>query len=713
MPFTNPFTYKVEDYKRNMDIIGTAVSDAAYYIHKTTGRDLDYCIEWVKKSVGKGGKFQVHDPDAMVLSKESPGNRSIIVKPFSKYLGDVVKQELMLSPSMAVYQNPRVQKSILSLYSSGNVKKRGISKKAMFVAKGKGDATLARFKDNEQSTYKIKNNSMSGAHASPYTPLYNKSAHSTLTSICRCASGYGNANNEKFIMGNRHYHSPRIALNNVLSIIGKTDLQRFAAVMEKYGIVTPTAQDVMDCITYSSNQYWGCDTALGHIRALVESISPIERAAFCYTGDMYHLGKHNPEFVRAFLDDFSARADVPISVEETDALLKAQSSTKAAYIYLLCSDVMRGDAVDAVRAEPDRYGILGATILRTNSVLDKYRDLISTFWTTDNMPASIFYLPQSIRKSAITSDTDSTIFTVQYWTKWFCGDESFSLKSRAVANTVVYMTSEMITHLLGLLSANIGAVGEDVHLLKMKPEYSFPVFSLTSRAKHYYAYIDAREGNLYKDLDTEIKGVALRSSNSPKHIVEEAHRMIKDGMDKVLAGKKIDPVAVLRRVAAIEMDIIESVKRGDPRYMKSGQIKPPESYVAGEDASTYRHYLMWQSVFAPKYGQCEPPTYRYVKVPIRCNSKTELNAWLDAIEDQALRTRLKDWFESEGKVSMKSLYLPESIVAANDIPPEIVAAANIRQLVAQTMEPFYLILESYNLFFVDDKRTKLVSDFYH
>ena len=711
--FANPFVYPVERYKRDHDFIKAAIHNAALYISKSTGYDLSYCIEWVTKKISKGGTFALKDPEVLALVKDKPACRKVTTMPLSHYLLDIKQNNRIAAPTLTTYIHPTEKMSLLADYMRGNIKKRSVSKKAMFVAEQEGNHALKNYRDKEQSVFKIKNNSMSGAHASPYTPLYNKSAHSTLTSICRCASGYGNANNEKFITGNRHYWHPRITLNNIISIISKTDLEVFETMMKRYGIISPSVEQTMECITYSTDLYWKSPFDLEIIRNLVERLTPVERAAFCYTGDLYHLAQVNPDMVYKFLDTMSERAvDNPLSLEETDRLLNETHSSKQSYIFLLCPDLMRGKPLKEVRTDPVAYGLLGATIKRTNEVLEDYREFIEVCLRTDNIPASVYYIPNSIRRSAVLSDTDSTIFTVQYWTKWFCKEESFSTKSRAVANTMVFMTSEMITHWLAILSANIGAVGDDIHLLKMKPEYSFPVLSLTSRAKHYYAYIDAREGNVYSKLDTEIKGVALRSSNSPKHIISAAHDMIKYGMDCVMKGEKIDVDYVLSTVAGVERDIIDSVMKGDPRYMKTGQIKPPESYVAGEDASTYRHYLMWQEVFAPKYGESEPPTYRYVKVPIRCGNKTELAAWIESLEDKGLAARLRDWFTKEEKVAMKSLYLPESIVAANEIPAEIIKAVDVRQLVAQTMEPFYLVLESYNLFFVDDKRTKLVSDFY-
>src|SRR5690606_21365817 len=117
---------------------------------------------------------------------------------------------------------------------------------------------------------------------------------------------------------------------------------------------------------------------------------------------------------------------------------------------------------------------------------------------------------------------------VQYWTNWYVGKDDFSEQSMAIANTVIYLSSQLIMHVLAMMSANMGIDSKSIHRIAMKNEYSFPVFCLTSRAKHYYAYISAREGNVYEEMDVELKGVALRNSNVPKAIMRKLRKLICD-----------------------------------------------------------------------------------------------------------------------------------------------------------------------------------------
>ena len=87
---------------------------------------------------------------------------------------------------------------------------------------------------------------------------------------------------------------------------------------------------------------------------------------------------------------------------------------------------------------------------------------------------------------------------------------------------MVYLAAMLTTHVLATMSGNMGVPDKFKFKLAMKNEFAFPLFALTGRAKHYWAAMSEREGNVYEKFDLEIKGVELRSSNTPKHIFEMA-----------------------------------------------------------------------------------------------------------------------------------------------------------------------------------------------
>lgn len=703
--FINP----VESYERKIDLIPTYIEESASYVHRLTGRPLDECREYVRRQIAPGGKMALKIPEAMVLVKDRHGDRQVQSIPFDKYLEGVVESQEVLSPTLAAYTHPSKKKSLLAVYISTNLARRKKAKHEKFVAKMAGNKTLENIKEAEQTSLKIKNNSLSGAHCSPYTILWNKSSHSTLTSTCRTATSYGNANNEKFLYGNRHYWCPDVVKSNIISIVNHTDYVKLQKVLDKYGIVAPTVEQTMQCIVRSTDPYWRSDKESRLIHSLVTSLSPLERAAFVYTSDFYHLAQYNPGFVRQFLTDLSSKITEPLSVEESKTWIGKMDANLKAFVSIICAKELAGGKIEDAVERPEAYGLIGATVKYLLAQLDRYEDLIRALWVTDNLPASIFHLPNIIRRGAITSDTDSTIFTVQYWTEWYVGKLDFSDTSIAIANTMVYLAAQLIRHILATFSGNMGVAREDIFRLSMKNEYYFPVFTLTSRAKHYYAYIAAQEGNVYEKYDTEIKGVALRNSNVPVDIMKKAKQLMKDCMDAVIAGKKISMTKVLRRVARIEEGIRTSVIGGSYELLTKLSIKTAESYKNPE-VSNFIHYQMWEDVFAEKYGHAPEPPYVAIKISVDADNPTRLKEWLDQIEDRSIADKLQNWLASRGKTNVSTLLLPEPILVGRGLPPEVVLAVNIRSLISNTMEAFYLILESLGIYMRNDNITRLVSD---
>ncbi|MBE0438161.1 MAG: hypothetical protein IBX57_00140 [Gammaproteobacteria bacterium] len=713
----NHFILTAEEYTktRDLNIVGNYIEDAALFLHKRTGKPLEQCKDYVVKVTGVNGKYRLQDPDVLSLTKHTPGNREKEVIPFSLYLKEVVEGDMVISPTMAVYVPAKVKVSILSEFIDNNIKRRSKSKKEMFAAKMRHDELLETFKNNEQTSFKISNNSLSGAQASTGTILYNKSAHSTLTSTCRTATSYANANNEKFLFGNRHYWNPDIVKNNIISIVRNTDYVSLTKTLETYGIVHPTVEQTMDCITYSTDLYWKrSKKVITEIEQLVRGLTDIERSAFVYTGDFYHLAKYNPEIMREFLTRITIK-DTSI-VDNPTGYLDELNEDSLAYVSLLCAKEINGRPLFEVLGKKEdvprddvTVNILGATAKNLINTLNHYQYLIKGLWRVRSLPASVANIRSSLRRGVVTSDTDSTIFSTQYWTEWYVGKIDFSEQSKAVSYAMTYLVTQNVAHILATISASMGVDEKQMFKLAMKNEFAFPVFVLTSIAKHYFAFISAQEGNVYKEMDMEVKGVQLKDSNIPPHIMEAFKERLKDIMTSVMEGKMLSIEDLKKRVSTIEYDIINSVKRGDSRYLTGTNIKEKGSYV-NPLSSPFAHYLMWQEVFAPKYGDAPEPPYQAVKVSVELDNNTKLKLWLNGLTDVGVRDRMESYLKNSKKNGVKTLILPRSLIESNGIPDEIISAMNIRKLVYSCVRPYYLLMESLGFYMVNDNLTKLVSD---
>lgn len=710
MTVSNPFVLEKHQYKRDLDIFKHYLDDAAQYLHISTKKPLEECRQYVMNQLKPGQMFEFKDPKVYYLQRKDNGDREKTVSTMSKYIGDSVRESQIIAPTLTTYLSPKVNKSVLVNFIDHNVAARSKAKKAMFSAKMNGQKLLEFVKKLEQGNKKISNNSISGAHVSNSTPLYNKTAHSTLTSTCRSTSGFGNANNEKFLCGNRHYWNPKIALNNIISIINHTDYEKFNKAMIDWGIRHPTPEEVMECITYSTDLYWKNNIAISRIRELVYNLTPEQRSAFVYTGDLYHLAKFNDHVVRKFITRLSSavreRCDDPKTVFKTH---REEYRILATQFF---PQEMRGMTMEKIEGKEIEQ-FIASTVKNIHQTIIDYRSLIEGFWVTDNVPASLAFFPESIRRAALTSDTDSTIFTVQDWVFWKHGnDPGFTPETDATAATMIFLASETITHVLARMSANIGVETERIHQIAMKNEYKFQIFTPTQVGKHYFAYISCQEGNIYKDFDMEIKGVHLKSSNVPSVITDKAEEMMREIMDTVISGRKISLHVMLKKVADVEREVKRSVLAGESTYFRNAQIKTPDSYTKSEEDSPYQHYTMWQEVFAPKYGDAPIPPYAGVKVNVDLKSSTSMKKWVSSIQDKEFAQRLENWIIKSQKLGMQTLILPQESLRLKGMPIEVASVMDIRKIIFDMTGIFYLILETLGYYCVTDSLTHLAMDRY-
>ena len=709
--FKNPFVLPVNEYIRDINTLDHYVKDVSTYLHIRTGKPLDFCNSYVKSNLSKNGKYPFKDKNISYLERNEYGDRVQKTGTLNLYIKDSLDKKHLIAPTLTTYIPGSQKHSVLSNYISDNIKRRASAKKKQFQAKADGDTVLESIKKLEQTLRKLSNNAISGAHVSPSTPIYNKTAHSTLTSTCRSTSGYGNANNEKLLSGNRHYFNHHIVLNNIISIVNNTDYIRLQNIINKYNLYLPTPKQTLDSIKYSTCFYFKEEKYFNEIQKTLEMLTPIQRAAFLYTGDMYQLKTFNENVVKTFIDKLSTRV-----TGEVENPLKVLNNTLEDHLSLahqICIDETKGIGKDYSKIHnTPAINTLALTCLNIEKTLTDYSDLIICLFTTKNLPASMAHFPDSIRRSAITSDTDSTIFTVQDWVMWMCGGIRFDSKAMAVAATMIFLASANITHILAVMSRNFGI--EDINLFEiaMKNEYKFDVFIPTQLGKHYFANKSCQEGNVFSKHEIEVKGVHLKSSNSPKPILEKSNAMMEEILNDIMVDGCISGIKYLKQVANIEKEIIRSVQAGEHTYFRSSSIKNAESYTAEKELSPYMKHLFWNNVFGPKYGIMQEPPYGTMKISVDVDNATKFRQWVSKIEDREFANRLSAWMLKEEKTNMSTFYIPTQCLTATGLPKELITIIDYRKIIIDCCNIFYIILETLGIYMNGNKSNRIVSDDY-
>lgn len=377
----------------------------------------------------------------------------------------------------------------------------------------------------------------------------------------------------------------------------------------------------------------------------------------------------------------------------------------------ICRDEVKG-------VEPHNYtALVGSQALSTlactteniANVIWEHRDLIEAFWMTSNLPASVAHFPASIRRSALTSDTDSTIFTVQDWIIWYTGKVAFDQRSRSVYAAMVFLTSSTITHVLATMSANFGIVEKNLFKIAMKSEFTFDVFIPTQLGKHYFACISCQEGIVFKELEYEIKGAQLKSANAPKEIIADATEMMKGIIHSVMEEGKVSINHWLNHVANAELKIINSIKNNELKYFRSTSIKDGGSYAGKKEDSPYANHFLWNQVFGDKYGLMPDPPYDTRKISVTTDTPTKLNAWLANMQDQELANRMRSYLQRNEKTSITTFQLPKEILNSRGIPKEVMDIIDYEKIVVDLCRIYYILLETLGYYALGDKVKRLVS----
>lgn len=725
MDYQEPFRLTKEEYVRDIDVVDAYYEQLTHYIHNQCGGEYD--VEAVKANIfemfKEGGELEHTYPTCRVLVRnQTTGDREEKSVPIDKLFKTVIEKQLISAPSLTFYLPEHIKRSKLSEFMEMNVAKRAVVKGEMFAAKAAGDVVMHINKKNEQNAVKTLNNGSSGAFSSPYTILYNQSSHSTLTSTCRTATSFGNAANERLLGGTRHYDSPRRVIDHFLAIGTLTDFHEFRDTMERYQIHVPTVDETMDVIRHSSDLYFINPEGLERIRTYVTNCPPMERAAFVYMGDLFHLAKYNDSLVRDMITGLIENRVVD-DITDWDAALKSIDGDMKIIISQFRGDVVpMGKSFGDVRKkdketgkalpwdEQGQFKELIKTGVFLQKTIGKYANLYKTILTNKNVPINVAAMPHVIRRIGVVSDTDSTMLTTQWWAQWYSG-KYYGEEATRVSDLMIYLATQHLRHLMATMSVNMGVATERIFLYAMKNEFKFASFALTNKAKHYFSLITGQEGQLLTDPELELKGVSLRTSNIPPAIMNEFRKIIKALCKTVADGGKIEIIPLLMRVAELEDMVSQSINSGSAEFLKTTNIKERAAYNE-KDEKNYHYHRMYNEVFGAKYGYLDEPPYDAVKLPVNLETKTAINDWISSISDPIIKAGAERWFASTNFRTYKTLILPEQLVSNHGIPKDLLKCVNARRSAFATVEPYYHILECLGVFMIDDNRTRLLSDYY-
>lgn len=701
------FLYDLDSYKQDIRPIEHYVEQASLYLHKVKNITLNEAENIIRQGMAnKTGPFsQIKDRVIKHAIQTDNGDREIINTSLIKYIDDISKKNVIVAPTLTTYIPHSVKEALSVKFVEKNKKGRSVAKKLKFKYKINNDLVKSSYYDIMQKYLKIINNAFSGAFSSPYTIIYFKTGHNTLTTATRLTTSNSNSLNEKLLTGNRHYYNVDIILENIIFITSQIQKENIVSLVSKYNLYIPTVDDCLELITRSARLY-----CLYHYEEsclkLLRTLDDYERVWFVYCNDFYYLSIYNKDLISSFLD----RITKVISDDEEYVESQVYEYPEE---YRMCASQI---CYSYVRGYGDNYskmkenGILKIfipTIRNCYELMQEYSDLFSGFFKNKVAPHSVAYFPNSVRRCILTSDTDSTIPTYQDIIFWYLGKKVFNDKGRATQGFLILLSTYLTSNTLINMSSQFNTDPSRLKDIYMKNEYTFDSYVTTQMTKHYYATISVQEGNAFQEVEREYKGVHLISSNLPKIIVIKAKELMNDIMDKSINNEEISIIEYLKLVKSIEDDIYNSIKRGETTYLKVYKVKDKASYRP-EQFNAYNYAELWNQVFANRSASIETFPYQAIKVSVTIDTKKRMESWLSTL-DQIARENMKEWIKQTGRQELSMIMLPIDVINSHSIPDDIAKIIDYRKIIKEICKILYTILETIG-FYV--KNEFIVSDYF-
>lgn len=718
-----------EAYSRDYNFTKYAVDDYTLYLHKLTGEPIESLRTTVQQALKNDNELKLINPTISYLERMENGDREVIEEPFSVFLKKVEQRNLIMSPSMICYDHTDDNPSELAISTQNRLDLRDSDKSQQKKAKAVNNIPEFLFYFGSQTSRKVSVNSISGATLSPHNAYYNKSAHTTMTSMCRITTAYASANNERLLGGNRHFDSIAKAMENIVNVINLIDLNNVQAAIDEYNLHIVTVEEMMVAILRSTRMYLNSQEGEREIYRLVKSLTPLERTAWTYCGDLYHFTKYNDNWTRQLIHD-AINPDYTVEVYgigDAQNIIKNMPSSVFELAAVIGQDLFSDPNLLNEKGEvttydlgglkdqrPERYIMFAQIVINVCAAFQKRKTFIDAFLKNECAPAYVGYLPTMMRRVVLGSDTDSSMATGQHWTKWYTGTTKFDELASKVLAVMVYLTSETLVHYLAQFSANVNVAKRHLYRTAMKNEFMYEVYIRSTASKHYYSYVKVCEGVVYLKPEFDVKGVQLIAGKLPKKMRDRLEAMQRDILETIGRGELLPLRKYVQQVADYEKEILEGLIIGDCSNLKLVKIKTEEEYSNPKSQEWFYHDL-YESVFAPKYGAAPPLPYMGVSLTISVNNQTQFKDWLSKVEDPRIRDGIvnhwRKWEKAMDKLAR--IILPVDNVKATGIPVEILTATSEREITLRTMQPFYLTLESIGFYLYRDanQRITLASDY--
>lgn len=256
------------------------------------------------------------------------------------------------------------------------------------------------------------------------------------------------------------------------------------------------------------------------------------------------------------------------------------------------------------------------------------------------------------RQSVLVVDTDSNFLHLEPAYNFFkenipIVDDSKEMKVSSI-NCITYFITKVINEAY-LKFGKLHFVEEKYRpLINMKNEFMLSRLLMTKNKKSYASSVLMQEGNLIEKQKIDLKGLAIKKSNTNKFVSEYFTNTLKD--DIILAND-INYSNIIRKYFDLIDIIKKSFNNGDTKFTLPLRANEIESYVNPLNVMQLRGILTW-NVLYPEEEITLPNNVNIIKIIIEedydeiknkiinyCNENNisykdeDLNLFMDRIHD--------------------------------------------------------------------------------
>lgn len=664
---------------------------------------------------------------------------------FTEFMTSV--KDNILCPNGRIYVNPKHRPARIREYIKDLLKRRKFHKNKMFQHQQKEEYEAAAMEKSNESRIKIDANTVcGGAKNSPYSCFYDKAGFNAVTSVARLMIKTNYTLLEQIFGGNYYWVDKEELIQNIiLRIRTCPNKETIDALVNKYNLFKPTRTDLINRYQFFMNLYAVGPSYLNRAKitdldqgsyincylesdiikqlksnsnlyleediivdltdviTLVNKLEDHEVLFLYYVNNLRALFWKNSSYFKKLFFNLSNNITDKISNSCNESDIFKLDDDFPAIIATKFANLVKGQELsEVIKKDPELTKVFIQYVNYLFSEIQHIDELLKTFIRTEITVTRTKIKEDMWRNTTLGSDTDSVIYTLKEWLKWYKGDVFNEDEDNDTFLAIIsYFVAKVSQHNMRVFSEHLGSVDEDRFILQMKGEYDFNSMIFYLIKKHYTGVMTIQEGRVLPKIKLDIKGIGLRNSAVPKITADELKATVIETQTQQSASKYI------RNVINLELEMSKDLRSGSTQFLKIISVKNKEQY-ANSGSSAYLYLELWNETFGDKYG--------YVYTPVKCPNvfllsiNDETLSYVRKIDEEIYR-RLKNFKSRYPKRDLTNIIINPLL---HKIPEEIIVMMDFRKHIYTNMKPMYLTLESFGIFMMHSaKKLLLLSDYYN